>query len=676
MANQGPEDSPGPAAALANPEERDYGDGFSEEEHRILAQLWRDMIRAGLAHRKTFKDDYEISKKFAYGDHEFMYEDAMPDASFKATVPKVWEFICVLGPLLQWGNPHRNVRVRFEKPEDPRAPFVAVMKDLLNYSVNELNLARPAGEGVDEAFIGRGVMWLEKARHTGLFGHFHDQALNLVVDPDAETMEDAWWIARRHMMPRWEFAGLVRASLDDKDLPSHGRPSILDSAAGAEIVERASDKDGGGELDPRRTGKSNDLLCVYEVWSKMGVGWRAKNVPEALFEKAKRDDQEDYCHFYVVPTSPRLWGYAPEWPVPLWADNDWPCELLWFKKKADYVYPVPLIKPALGLQKAINWIVTFIWQKLRTTSKDFIVVPNELDETVREKVTSGQDLEVIPINSADLQERDINKLVGFLQHPQANPDLWRYLDIVLKLFEQNTGLYAALYAKPGQAEPRSAEASKNREARADIRPDDMREKVEQMHTRMARKEAIAARYFYTPDFVAEILGPEAGQAWGGDAKGDLRRVMREYDYRIEAGSITKPDLRSEKDTALEMFDRMIQLAAPAGDFEAANKLMYNLQRAHNVLEADMVLLNPPPPKPPEEDPAIQEKMRAEAAEADLAEVKVKVEGVKAQMGAKAQEVKMQGDMAKQQMDLAGKQLELKQKAMMGMPQGEVGLRGL
>jgi len=46
MANQGPEDSPGPAAALANPEERDYGDGFSEEEHRILAQLWRDMIRA------------------------------------------------------------------------------------------------------------------------------------------------------------------------------------------------------------------------------------------------------------------------------------------------------------------------------------------------------------------------------------------------------------------------------------------------------------------------------------------------------------------------------------------------------------------------------------------------------------------------------------------------------
>lgn len=597
------------------------GDGLTSAEHHELSKRWNALIGAGLKHKKEFKDGYEAATKFAYGGHEFMYEESMPDAIFKATVPKVWEMINIFGPMLAFRNPHRNVRVRYEQQQDPRGQVAKVLQNVLNYHVNELDLNRQMRECVDESMVGAGVMWLEKDPTSDFYGHFHDSALNLVVDPDAETMEDAWWIARRRMMPRWEFAGeIANVAIDDDDLPSQARPALTESIN--------SDVQREGETgEKKKTGKTHDLLVVYEVFSRVGLGWRLKGVDEKFYKKAKSEEgRMMFRHFYVLPTSNRIWAPG-EWPVPLWADNQWPCEMLYYRKRADHLWPVPLITPSLGLQKAINWVMTFLWWHLRTTSRDFIVGSNELDETFREAILSGPDLSYVGINTADLDGKSVQDLVGFLQHPNANTDLWRYVEIAQRMFEDSTGLYEALYGQ-SQTEPRTATADQNRQSRANMRPDDMREVVEMMHTRMARKEAIAAILEYDAEFVGEILGPEAGQVWGEYVEGlGLQRVMREFDFRIEAGSAARPNLQTERDQTLEVFDRLTQLAMQVGDFEALNKLTYNLQRGLNMREADMVQLQPPPPPPQQEqqDPTLEPKMRQEEAKATLAETKVESE---------------------------------------------------
>lgn len=596
---------------------------LSSADHHTLSKAWQEMIRAGVKHRKEFREAYDISKKFTYGDHEFMYEETMPDAAFKATVPKLWEMVNIFGPMLAFRNPHRNVRVRFGRPQDDRGPLAFVMKQLLNYAANELDLRGQARQCVDDSLVGLGVAWLERDERSGLFGHFHDSPLNCVVDPDAESLDDAWWIARRHSMPRWEFAGLAGVDLDHEDLPSAARPSIMDSS-GYEPRRDGDEQEGVKS----KAGRTNELLSVYEVWSRMGVGWRARSIPRDMFEKAKSDDRE-YVHFYVLMNSRRIW-MPGDWPVPLWMDNAWPCEWLYYRKKSDYVWPTPMLKPSLGLQKAINWVMMFMWTHLKTSSRDFIAGSNELDETVRERILSGSDLEWIPLNTAELGEKKWQDLIGFLQHPPMNADLWRYMDLAVRMFEDSTGLVPALYAQSGQAEPRSAEASRNRETRADLRPDDMREVVEAWHTKLARKEAIAARLEYDADLVAEILGPESGQAWGEYRDGAVDRIMREYDYTIEAGSAAKPNLQAERDQSLEVFDRLTQVAMQLGDFTAVNQLAYNLQRSLNVLEEDIVVFQPPPPPEEEQDPTQEAKVREAETKADIADVKLEEEKIKLQ----------------------------------------------
>jgi hypothetical protein len=606
---------------------------LSKSDHDIISNGWHIAIRAATKHKKRFKDGFDISKKFAYGSHEFMFEETMPEVEFKATVPKVWEMINILGPMLSFRNPHRNVRPRFEREEDPRRPRAETLEKLLNYSAHELDLVKQMRQCVDGSILGCGVMWLEKDGFSDLWGHFFDSADNLLMDPDAEDIEDALWIARKRYIPRWEFAGdIAEVPLDDPDLPTSGRPNIIESIGTVSTASREEDE----AVDKPRAGKTTDLLTVYEVWSKIGIGWRLKSVPEDNYTSAteemraiKEDETLEFRHFYILLNSKKVWSEG-EWPVPLWADNSWPCELLYYRKEEDYVWPTPMLVPSLGLQKAINWIVMFLWVHLKTTSRDFIVGSNELDETVREKILSGMDLEWIPLNTADLGDKKWSDLVGFLQHPNAQADLWRYLDLAVKLFEDSTGLYPELYARSGPAEPRSATASNNQQARADIRPDDMREMVERLHSKMARKECIAVTLDgdYNEEFVGRLLGPEAAQAWSQYRDGDLWTVMRELDYRIEAGSAARPNLQTEYEQALAVFDRLMQIAGSVGDINAVNKMAYQFQKAMNILDADIVQFQPPPPPEQEQDPTMDEKVREQGAKADLAELKAATEQIK------------------------------------------------
>lgn len=632
---------------------------FTSADHHALSKMWDALISAGVKHRSDFQKSYEQAVKFAYGNHEFVYED-VGDMPFKATVPKVWEMINIFGPMLNFRNPHRNVKVRFNGGKDERAmAFTQVMKDLLNYAANELRLVSEMRECVDESVVGCGVMWLQKDGNSGLWGHFHDSPMNLAIDPDAETLDSAWWVARKHSMPRWEFAGeIANVALDHEDLPNVGRSSVTEL-----VTTEALKPDNDDETS--RSGTTNDLLTVWEVWSRMGIGWRGKSIPEDFRRRVETDQLGDFVHFYIIPTSRRVW-VPSEWPVPLWADNAWPCELLYYRKKRGYVWPVPLLEPSLPLQKSIDWIMTFILIHLRKNSRDFVAGPKALEDPIVEKILSGADFTYVPLNNVDLQEAggDASKIIQFLQHPSMQPDLWRVMELALKMWEESSGLAAPLYAQSGGAESRTATADQNRQSRANLRPDDMREVVENFHTRMARKEAIAARLDYTPDFVAEMMGDEAGQIWGQYQERDMERVMREYDYRIEAGSAAKPNIDTERNNSMEMYDRVVQVGMQVNDLAAVNKATVNLQRGLGIPEEDHVTFNPPPPPPDPEE----KKLEIEAAKAEQS---MSIEQQKAQL-------KMQTEMQKAQLDAelkkAEAQLDLQLQREKG--QGELEMQGM
>jgi len=624
-------------------------DGLTRRDHEALSRWWQSTIAKGIKRRKPFVKAYKEAMRFCYESHDFMWDEIDPDARFKSTIPKVWEMVNIFGPMLAFRNPTRTARVRYPRPpqQDPQSgqpiPDPRILKTkahqwMLNYQAEEMNLVDESREWVDQSIVaGMGTMWLEQDPTSKLVHHVFDDVMNLVIDPDADRLQDAWWIARKTLMPRWKFAEIVGLdNLQDTRLPRGNHPNIL--------VNDEGEPDMTTDLDEVR-GQSNEMVEVWRVWSKMGVGFRGREVDKDVVVTSKSKEKKfgDFVAFFIVPGSPYVWD-ADDWEVPLYADapgNSWPVTVLYYRKKADDFWPVSILKAVLGQQKALDWLATMILNKIRTTSRDFIVTMKQLDQKVQEVIEHGFDLSIIKLDGFDLVDgKKIQDLISFLQHPPMNRDIWEVFSLFSEQFEKSSGLYSALYGRQADSQERSATAAELHNNRADLRPDDMRERVERAHMLMARKEAIAMTLLYDPEFVGKLLGPQAAEWWGEYQEGDLEATMREVDFTVEAESTGKRNLQKEREDFQHLFDRFIQVAMGYQDLNAINKLMELLQRAFNIDEGDRIQIQPPPPPPEQQQPreadtaqadeaAAGEKARGEKAKADEAEAKALMARAKA-----------------------------------------------
>ena len=317
------------------------------------------------------------------------------------------------------------------------------MEHMLNYTPIEFDWRQETRHWTDQGILGGlGTMWLEYDQGTGLVTHLYDNALNMVVDPDASQWRNAYWIARRRKLPRWEVARQLGISIDDlPNQPGIGIEDIYpatggqDTQSGSGATFRSTDSLRDGDR-----GRTSELIEIWEVFSKMGIGWRLK---DAKYQKFGEETHGEYPHFYIIPGSKKLWG-IDEWPVPLWADRDWPCEFLGWKYRPGECMPTSMIRPVLGMQKAMDWFVTMFMQKIRTSSRDFIAIAKDMDEEIVDKIRNGVDLEILDIDPVNLEDKRIQDMVQFLQQPPMNPDGWRIYELLQGLFERSSGLYSSI----------------------------------------------------------------------------------------------------------------------------------------------------------------------------------------------------------------------------------------
>src|ERR1700676_594976 len=201
--------------------------------------------------KEEFQNDANTCMRFFNGPYEFMFglkrggtgsfvytggED-LPRPAFAMTVNKVAEMVQLFGPVLYHRNPERQVNPQkppmlpiefFGDPNDPniQQQYMALAQQVqqlrqvdlarskllefyLNYTPTPLDLKTESRDAVDEAIIkGMGVLWPEVYNPPGsqmkMVGSFYDTVDNLAIDPDAESIEHAKWVARRCMHPVWE----------------------------------------------------------------------------------------------------------------------------------------------------------------------------------------------------------------------------------------------------------------------------------------------------------------------------------------------------------------------------------------------------------------------------------------------------------------------------------------
>jgi hypothetical protein len=207
----------------------------------------------------------------------------------RVSINKAFEFVAVYGPNLLWDIPHRTASPKkmlevppelFPDPQMHQAIMQQAAQDVvyckmtshlmqtwLNYTPREMKLELHNERAVLDAMLkGSGCLWPAIKSFPGsdksLTSSFHKPPEDLIIDPDFKTIEEAKWIALRHQEAHWSVEkrfGLPAGSLKNK--------ATLESSW---HYGEAQAREGDGQLSgERRSGKTNDLVVWYEVWSKI-----------------------------------------------------------------------------------------------------------------------------------------------------------------------------------------------------------------------------------------------------------------------------------------------------------------------------------------------------------------------------------------------------------------------
>lgn len=481
-----------------------------------------------------------------------------------------------------------------------------LMDAVLNYTPNELGLKDHSRRAIDEAIIkGKGILWPEIVT-TGngkkLVGSFFKSVDDLVIDPDMEAENEAMYIALRCIHPIWQVER-------DYKLP----PGTIE----ANMESQFSQQHRPFSDQPHRDRKgTNDLLEYWKVYSRMGCGARmagmkqgAANLMEAFGD-----------HVYLVVARGVPWplnlpmypgadmmpedaASAVQWPIPFHADptNPWPYVGIEFHPRPRKVWPQSHLQPAVGELLFLNWAYSYLATKIATTSRDLLAVAAGLEAEARRTLESGDNLAILEMSKAAGFE-NISQMVQFIQHPPMNKDIWDVIQAVENNFERRTGLSELIYGDSTRG-MRSAEEAALKGEQIKIRPDDMASRVEEAMTLLARKEAIAWHLLSGAD-VEPIVGKEGATLWD-QVIGPLKpETALEFEYRIEADSIRKPnrerDVANMAQVVQTILPMYFQIGMTSGNMGPFNAVIEDWCKAMDKDASKYMLPDAPmpPPLPP------------------------------------------------------------------------------
>jgi hypothetical protein len=672
-----------------------------EHPLRPLVDAWTGKIDRARHFKKPWQEVADECMAFFSESAGFLWDpknrakffnanEGAVDPTFKVTVAKAFELVALFGPSLYWRNPKRTATARefVQVPPEFLAQMMGVnnpqalmqsaqagdqaatqqlmavqqqmqkdqqeglarqvraelMRQYLNYTPGPLGLATHSEDAITEALVkGRGCLWTEPYRPPGsdkpMVGSFWYSSDYLFIDPDADSLDEAWWIARECWEPAWKVE-------QDRGYPEGflSRAGTLESANAQ--GHSVSDSDASAK---RSKGESLDLIQYWKVWSRTGIGTRLKPTRPSDPDQYPIHPREadpvsqalertvgNYCYIEVTKNiqfplnmpSRRFKEASTDdirrafrWPVPYWRKGQWPVAVLDFYRKPKSPWPVGPMVPGLGELKAINIIISHLVNRIWMSSRDFIAILASAKEELEKKIREGKDLTILFLD--DQTYKNISEVIQFLQQPQVNKDVWTILGQLFELFDRRVGLTELLYGlsgRIGQGQIRSATDAQIRQSNVSIRPKYMASKVEEWQSQIADREAFAAKWYVDGRDVADVLGPTGGMVWEQFiSKAPVERVVFDIDYRIAAGSAARPNHERDVSNLNEalgfMLPAMVTYGQLTGNFQSIEWIFHQRAKAAEM-DASGVRFPPPQPQQPDqgEQQQLQQQMQIQQAE--------------------------------------------------------------
>lgn len=483
-------------------------------EQEAVAKICKRVLQQAKDRRERFETSGRDIMRYGYSkDYLFEYQNTNPNAWFKAKYAKTAEAFGVIVPrLMPSGNPNRMITL--PEPNDALQARTDARQYYLNYTPQFTRWAYHRRKCTEEAVgYGRGVLWTGFDHRTGLVCSTWVPVEDIWDDPNAITCDDRCVIIRRRIVPRYEaIEEYPKAEQQIRDLPQAQKDTKSDRA--------------------QQVPHTEDSVCFYEFWFLNGVSGY-KGADQVVREMAKaagmqiNDTQAKQASAqkgdtpikYLVDENGK-YIYDCPWPIGFHAmvRDPWPCTFLDLVDNPQSIYPVSMLEPGIGIQRAMNHLVTLSMGKMRHCMKLLFAVKKQnrsgLSKEDIRRALSGSDIEKIEI--------EFNGQTGTLKdHLETfNWDMsWvaavqAFLQMLESIYERLTGMYSWLHSGQGQTQDRSAAATQARERNTMARIEDMRDTTREFDAIVASKECFAACQKLRPQDVQKILPARLAQAWG------------------------------------------------------------------------------------------------------------------------------------------------------------------
>lgn len=562
-----------------------------------------------------------------------------------------------------------QIEQRRQFEEIMRNSCASVKQHVLNWLQVETNKKVESRKSIVECIVkGAGYSYTEIYQPRGSQRKYprsrHISCDDIIKDPDASYAEDVQWIAIRHCHP----VNMVerKFGLRRGELRGH-RQSF-----NAQQNKRAKSEAKNQKYNP---GETFDLIEYYEIYSKNGFGDRLKATDKNSYKSHYNYEAfGDFCRIVVAegvpyPLNMPTWSLEEpddaifmrsQWPIPFWTDegcgNGWPIAELGFYEKPGCVWPISLIKPAIGELRFVNWCMSFLADKVAAACTDYVVVAKEAAMEIQDQL-SGKMAPFTVMEISKMTGKSIQEVVSFLSAPTFSQDIWKMVAEVLELIDKRTGLTELIYGLTG-TQIRSAQEASIREQNVNIRPDDMASKTEEWLSEQAMKEMEAAVWSCTGEDFLPVLTEEGAYVWDNHIRTqDFESIVRDYKYRIEAGSARKPNkanrLRSLAEFSQQVMPGIMQFGAQ-GHVGPWNALVEDYGKALD-LDPERYLIPPPDPNQPN-----PEEMKAEM---DMKKMELEMAIKEREMEMKAEEHQMDLEFKREEhaIDMQMKQEEMQVK---------------
>lgn len=558
---------------------------LTEEDESRLCGAWSVALSKAVERKGRYEKTARNISRYYRGPHTsvFLNSDFRPEIPI--TINKAYEFVRIFGPLLYAANPTRTASQ--DGPQADEALTICLQR-LLNYTPAEYDLAHHSKKAVDSSLIrGRGVIYTgPHARTNHPFSEFKDD-FDLFIDPTPSVWHQARWIMLRER--KVSFEELRGAFGDAVCNRLWERRSGVAGAGEASLLTAVSSPDEPAVLDDateKTSGQSEQGKCQVDllvVFSKCGAGWTIQSGGEYVDVVGARQDDTERNVVLVFDQVSKTALYLGEWPIPFWAENStrasWPFSLIDLGENSDSVWPVAPLAPALGEMEFLDWVYSFLLSKIRTTGRDILTAPSDLDKTLEAALRGDQDLIIVKVDNETPGQT--GSPIQAIQMPPLNPAILECARQAEALFEKRTGLYEVLYGQTQSAYRSAAEANvKGQFSR--LRVDDMSDSVESWQSDIARKEAIGWRWLSTPESTLPVLGQDLAAAWGPYVEGDLAAVMGEYGYHVVSGSMRRRSPQAVLEVQQAVLEKLGPIYSMIQDLGTLNVAVYDWLAALGV----------------------------------------------------------------------------------------------